>query len=155
MDAKERDDQIGKLAKVMQRTMPPLFRRVVRKNEMLYGGDKTFSKISILVTLKHDGPMPPSVIAERTYYSRQNLTSLTDHLEAEGLAVRVPNPNDRRSTNLEITKAGIEYIHVNGERLKRSLIEEMACLDDPDIESLCTAFDTIERVFQKIATVRN
>jgi DNA-binding MarR family transcriptional regulator len=155
MEQNERNDNIGNLAMAMLRTAPLLYRRMIKKYEMLDGTNLAYPKLVILMTLKREGPIPLSVIAELHSYSRQNLTTLTDHLEADGLVRRSPDVNDRRVTNLELTDAGIRYIRESGMRIKQGLIKELECLDDTDIEALHNSFETIERIYLKISGARN
>jgi DNA-binding MarR family transcriptional regulator len=150
MEQEARNDKIGNLAVAMLKTVPLLHRRVIRKNEMLSGSNMTYPKIGILVTLLREGPLPLSVIAQRHSYSRQNITSLTDHLEKDGLVRRSPDVKDRRVTNLELTDAGKMYIKETGERLKQGLVKELERMDDPEIEELSGSFETIERIYLKI-----
>lgn len=151
MEPKERNEHIGELAVAMLKTVPLLYRRVIRKNEVLSGSDMAYPKIGILVTLKKEGPLPLSVIAERHSYSRQNLTTLTDRLEADGLVKRAPDLADRRVINLEITAAGESYIKENGERIKQALVKELEHMDDAEVEALRRSFETIERYYLRVA----
>lgn len=49
-------------------------------------------------------------LARAAGVSSRNVTGLVDTLERDGLARRVPDPNDRRSVRAEITPAGREWI---------------------------------------------
>lgn len=151
MEQNERNDQIANLAVAMLRTVPLLYRRIIRKNEVLIGTDMAYPKLGILVTLKKEGPLPLSVIAKRHSYSRQNLTTLTDRLEADGLVRRSPDLKDRRVTNLELTDAGRDYIKASGERIKQALVKELERMDDSEITALLNSFVTIERFYIKVA----
>ena len=104
MESTGRKDQIGDLAVAMLQTVPMMYRRIVWKSEVLEGTRGGYPKIGILVTLERKGPLPLSVIAELNNYSRQNLTTLTDNLETDGLVRRVPDAQDRRIINLEIDR---------------------------------------------------
>ena len=50
-----------------------------------------------------DGPLEPSIIAERLLVTTGSMTSLLDNLEKRGLIVRRRHPNDRRKVLIEIT----------------------------------------------------
>jgi len=158
MNREERDEQISSLAVAVLKTVPLLYRRVIRKSEMLAGSNMAYPKIGILWTLKRKGPLPLSKIAEMHSYSRQNLTTLTDRLEADGLVRRAPDLKDRRVTMLELTEEGGMYIVDHGERLKRELVEDLEHMDDDDIEALRASFETIvetiDRVYLKTAGAR-
>jgi DNA-binding MarR family transcriptional regulator len=151
MEQSERYDQIGDLAVAILRTVPLLYRRVIRKDEMLQGISCCYPKTGILVTLMRRGPLPLSTIAKLHSYSRQNLTTLTDRLEADGLVRRVPDAKDRRVINLELTDAGRKHIHERGERLKQELVKELECMDDAEIQALRNSFETIARLYLRVA----
>jgi len=51
-------------------------------------------------------PLTPSEISERTFRSSATMTSILDVLERRGWIRRVPNPEDRRSVLIEISKDG-------------------------------------------------
>lgn len=51
-------------------------------------------------------PLRMTDIANRLILSRGGTTKLVDRLEAKGYAKRLPDPEDRRATVLEITDAG-------------------------------------------------
>jgi len=133
------------------RTVPLLYMRVIRKNEMLEGTNVGYPRIGILVTLMRRGPLPLSTIAKLHSYSRQNLTTLTDRLEADGLVKRVPAAGARRVINLELTDAGRRHIHDHGGRLKQELVKELESMDDAEIEALRNSFETIARLYLKVA----
>ena len=151
MERNERIEQIGDLAGAMMKTVPTLCRRVLRKDEKTDGTNLTYPKIGILMTLVREGPLPLSVIADRHSYSRQNLTTLTDQLESDGLVIRSSDAKDRRVTNLELTDAGINYVAEKRRLTKERLVRELENMDDAEIEALHRSFETIERIYLKIA----
>jgi DNA-binding MarR family transcriptional regulator len=127
---------------------------MVRNNEMLDGTNLAYPKIGVLIALKKNGSMSLSAIAQRLSYSKQNLTTLTGHLEAAGMVRRVPDPKDRRVTNLEITPEGLGYLKEGRERMRQSLIDELESLDDADIEALHAAFETVLETYLRNAEAR-
>lgn len=151
MEQNERNDQIESLAMVMLNTVPLLNRGLIRKHNMLDRTNLPLPKIGILFTLMKEGPLPLSVIAQMHSYSRQNLTTLTDQLEANGLVRRCPSDQDRRVINLQVTEDGERYIIEWSERMKQALVIELECMDDSEIEDLRSSFETIKRIYLKIA----
>ena len=151
MEENERNEQIGDLAEAMMKSVPTLLRRLIRKDEKVDGTNLAFPKIGILMTLVREGPLPLSVIADRHSYSRQNLTTLTDQLEADGLVKRSPDVKDRRVINLDLTDAGIRYVAEKKRLTKDRLVRELENMDDADIEALHHSFETIERIYLKLA----
>jgi DNA-binding MarR family transcriptional regulator len=151
MEPAERKDQISNLSIAILQTVPVMYRRLVRKNEMLEGNNGGYPKMGILTTIQRNGPLPLSAIAQLNSYSRQNLTTLTDRLEADGLVRRVPSASDRRVINLELTDTGREYISAHYKRIAQALMDELAGLDDSNVKVLLTSFENIEKLYLRAA----
>jgi len=69
------------------------------------------TRLGILFMLHHvpDG-VPLGVLAGRMHVSARNVTGLIDHLERDGLVVRVPDPADRRSVLARLTESGHQRV---------------------------------------------
>jgi DNA-binding MarR family transcriptional regulator len=72
-----------------------------------HGLPSSTSLIVLEVLRGEGGPLRPSVVADRCFLSRPALSSLLDTLERRGLISRSTHPEDRRSTLVEITDAGV------------------------------------------------
>jgi len=57
-----------------------------------------------------DGPLSPTVIAERMFVTTASTTSLLDTLEGRGLVTRLPDPSDRRRILVALTDAGRQAV---------------------------------------------
>jgi DNA-binding MarR family transcriptional regulator len=68
-------------------------------------------RLHVLFMLHHmtDG-LPLGVLAAKLLVSPRNVTGLIDHLERDGLVVRVPDPADRRSVGARLTPLGHERV---------------------------------------------
>ena len=66
------------------------------------------SELAALEHLQAAGPMSQKHLAERLSMSPGAITAMVDRLEGRGYAERIPNPKDRRSALVRITKAGLE-----------------------------------------------
>ena len=66
------------------------------------------SELAALEHLQGAGPMTQKHLGERLSMSPGAVTAMIDRLERRGYAERIPNPQDRRSALVRITKAGIE-----------------------------------------------
>jgi len=58
----------------------------------------------------NDGVMTPSEIAEWTQTERHNITTLVRRMTKDGLVETKPDSNDRRITNVFVTKKGREVL---------------------------------------------
>ena len=104
------------------------------------------AKIGLLRHLAEaEGPITLGQLAERLACVKSNVTQLVDRLEADGLARRTPDPEDRRSIRAVITdkgrqmfEAGLQAQHEAERRLARSLTPDeqaqLAALLDRFIE---------------------
>jgi DNA-binding MarR family transcriptional regulator len=66
------------------------------------------SELATLEHLQAAGPMTQKHLGERLSMSPGAITAMVDRLEGRGYAERIPNPKDRRSALVLITKAGLE-----------------------------------------------
>jgi DNA-binding MarR family transcriptional regulator len=66
------------------------------------------SELAALEHLQATGPMTQKRLGERLSISPGAVTAMIDRLESRGHVERTPNPEDRRSALVLITKAGLE-----------------------------------------------
>src|SRR5215203_822651 len=66
------------------------------------------SELAALEHLQAAGPMTHKHLSERLSMSPGAVTAMIDRLESRGYVERIPNPEDRRSALVLITKAGVE-----------------------------------------------
>lgn len=97
-------------------------------------------EFDVIATLRRSGnpyAMTPTDLHEGLMLSSGAMTSRLDRLERKGLIERVPSPNDRRSTLVRLTPAGLALIdkllplHVANEQQALSALtqKEQAQLD--------------------------
>jgi len=78
----------------------------------------TFPLAHALRVLDPDRPRPMRELADELFCDASNVTALADRLEAKGLAVRQPDPGDRRVKALALTP--------EGNRLRERVFEVMS-----------------------------
>ena len=66
------------------------------------------SELAALEHLQDAGPMTQKRLGERLSMSPGAVTAMIDRLESKVYVERIPNPEDRRSALVLITKAGLE-----------------------------------------------
>jgi DNA-binding MarR family transcriptional regulator len=66
------------------------------------------SELAALEHLQAAGSMAHKRLGERLSLSPGAITSMIDRLERRGYVERIPNPEDRRSALVRITKSGLE-----------------------------------------------
>ncbi len=72
----------------------------------------TFARYEALVLLSFSrrGSLPMRLMGDRLQLHPTSITNIVDRLEADGLARRLPHPNDRRTTLVELTDRGEEVV---------------------------------------------
>jgi DNA-binding MarR family transcriptional regulator len=66
------------------------------------------SELAALEHMQAAGPLTQKRLGERLSISPGAVTAMIDRLESRGYVERIPNPEDRRSALVLITKAGVE-----------------------------------------------
>ncbi len=80
-------------------------------------------------------PLPMSELAAALDIDRSNATVLVDHLEAEGLVRRLPDPGDRRTRLVEVTRKG-KAMARKAEAILRTPPPALRAVDEEDLETL-------------------
>jgi DNA-binding MarR family transcriptional regulator len=87
----------------------------------------SLAKLGVLNHLVQAGePLPLGRIAGRIACVKSNVTQLVDRLEADGLVIRISDPNDRRCVRAGITDEGRRRYDVGAQILQR---QEQALLN--------------------------
>jgi DNA-binding MarR family transcriptional regulator len=66
----------------------------------------TYPRMRLLHELAEEGPQIMATLRARLGVSARNITVLVDGLERDGFVKRVPHPQDRRATLVELTDQG-------------------------------------------------
>jgi DNA-binding MarR family transcriptional regulator len=66
----------------------------------------TYPRMRLLHELAEEGPQIMATLRTRLGVSARNITVLVDGLERDGFVKRVPHPQDRRATLVELTDQG-------------------------------------------------
>ena len=64
------------------------------------------SRMGVLWRLRHKESITLGDLAEELDVSPRNITGLIDHLEADGLVERFPDPEDRRAIRVRLAESG-------------------------------------------------
>ena len=98
-EATERDLIVGviQLANLLNRRLAPIF----EKSKIT---PQQWAVLSVLG--ESDGPMTLAGLARKLLVSKQNMTGMVARLEQLGLAERSDDPNDLRSSRVQLTRKG-------------------------------------------------
>src|SRR4051794_13429755 len=100
----------------------------------------------VLSALRRSGEpyeLTPTELARHRMITSGGMTAALDRLEAKGMIVRLPNPNDRRGSLVRLTEQGRELI--DGSMVLHAQVEHLlvAPLDEQDAKEL-------ERLLRKL-----
>jgi len=96
------------------------------------------------------GPVSMSDLANSSFISKPNLTTMVDRLCAEGLVERSADENDRRIVNVALTQKGNDFMARHKAEMTAFIEEKLGLLDDPDLERLKHALDDLSDIVRII-----
>lgn len=111
-----------------------------RVNRHLQDVHLTVSQFGVLEALYHLGPMTPGVLCDKILRSTGNLTLVIDNLEKHRLVARTQNPEDRRSTIIQLTAGGQALIEEVFPHHVATVVQEMVVLtaeEQSQLAALC------------------
>jgi DNA-binding MarR family transcriptional regulator len=97
----------------------------------------------ILLNLKNEGRLSVSDIGRRLVISKPNMTPLIDKLIKVGFTKRIPDENDRRIVNIELTDEGMKYLNERRAKNLEHLKQKLVGLPAEKLDSLVNALDTL------------
>lgn len=91
---------IGFLLRLLEARYDGLYQNLTRQNDI------TPRQFGVLMALYQDGPLTPSVLAERISSDRNTLSEMLKRMTARKLISKKDNAEDRRSIQVQITAKG-------------------------------------------------
>lgn len=121
-------------------TIAALERKIA--NEWNSGNVLGFSKSHILILdfLANEGPKRPSAIAEHLKVTTGGVTVLTTKLLKSGYIEKTQNENDRRASQITITKDGMKVLEQSREQVESLVTNIFGMLSDEEIDWLRQIF---------------
>ena len=123
------------IAHALLETFPAIGRLMSVRMRALGEEEATFMQIGVLMHLR-ETPNTASELAKRRKVSLQSASVLVQGLVERGWLTRVPDPNDRRQSLLEVTPEGLARAEATQEQVT-SMIAEI--LNDLSQEELAAA----------------
>lgn len=106
-----------------------------------------FGMLIELMRQSESGPISPAELARIYGAKSATITGLLDHLERDGLIERVPNPEDRRKINIQLTEAGFAFMDDFLPRHQLMMNRVMKDIPDEDKE---TIISSLSKMYQGI-----
>lgn len=92
------------------------------------------------------GPVSMTDLANSSFISKPNLTTMVDRLCAEGLVARSADVNDRRIVNVALTQKGMNFLLRQKAEVAAFIESRLELLDDSELERLKCALDDITAI---------
>lgn len=108
----------------------------------------TDAQLAVLGTLRLCGTQSLSALAERERVASPTMTSTVNGLAQQGYVVRVPDPDDLRRVNIELTEQGLQVLDETIRQRDEALAHDMVELDfsEEELAVLRQASALIRRV---------
>jgi len=100
----ELEGGIGFLLRLLEARYDELYQNLTRQNDI------TPRQFGVLTALYQQGPLTPSVLAERISCDRNTLSEMLKRMAARKLISKKNNSEDRRSIQVQITAKGEEAL---------------------------------------------
>lgn len=113
------------------------------------GGELTPSQGSALAVIECHGPLTPSELAERERIKRPTATRIIAALQRMGLVTRTPDPADRRSALIDVTREGRDLVGRLRTRKTAYLARRLRAAGPDDLEALERAAAILERLLEE------
>jgi len=107
------------------------------------------TEVGVLYELSEQ-PRRITELAAREAVTQPAITLLVNRLEDRGWVRRGPDPLDGRAVLVEITPRGRETIERLRAEYRALLHEDMAALDDDDIETLARAVEILDGLIDRV-----
>ena len=96
------------------------------------------------------GPRRITELAAEERVTQPAITLLVNRLGERGWVERVPDPSDRRAVLVSLTPAGGEALERLRAEYRALLHEEMASLDDAEVETLASAVEILDKLIARL-----
>ena len=118
--------------------------RMLRREDQASG--ISAPRLSALSVIVFAGPMSLAELAEAEQVRAPTMSRLVDALVRAGLAIREPDPVNRRMVRIEATAEGAKLLEAGRQRRLRALTARLRRLAESEQRALGRAVELLERV---------
>ncbi|MGO9886944.1 MAG: MarR family winged helix-turn-helix transcriptional regulator [Solirubrobacteraceae bacterium] len=108
------------------------------------------TEVGVLRTLS-DGPRRITELATEERVTQPAITLLVNRLQERGWVRRIPDPSDGRAVLVSLTSVGEETFEQLRAEYRALLHEEMAMLDDAEVETLAAAVEILDKLIARLS----
>jgi DNA-binding MarR family transcriptional regulator len=120
--------------------------RLARRLRQESLGELTPSQRSVLATLERNGPLRMSDLAAIERVTPPSMTGIVGRLEDKQFVERVPNPDDARSTVVQITPIALGILAETRKKRTAFLASRLGRMSDTEISLLSQAATLLDRL---------
>lgn len=139
------DARIGEMAARLHSSSVRLLRLARREEEGAAIGGPRLSALTFVAT---SGPASLAALAAAEQVRAPTMTRVVDSLVADGLALREPDPNDRRAVRISATQAGRRLIEAGRTGRAGAVAARLAQLADSERRALYRGVELMERILR-------
>lgn len=104
-----------------------------------------------VLRLLHERPRRITELAAEEHVTQPAITLLVNRLVERGWVQRGPDPSDRRAVLVSLTQTGEQTFAQLRAEYRALLHEEMATLDDDEVETLAAAVQVLDKVIDRLS----
>ena len=108
------------------------------------------TEVGVLRNLR-EGPRRITELATEERVTQPAITLLVNRLEERGWVKRVPDPGDGRAVLVSLTPVGEDVFERLRAEYRALLHDEMAMLDDTEVEALAAAVQILDRLIARLS----
>lgn len=120
--------------------------RLARRLRQEADAGLTPSLLSALAVIDHHGPLTLGALAEHERLAPPSVTKIVTRLEADGLVVRTPDPDDRRVCRVSTSPQGDALMAESRRRKTAWLTDRIRGLDPDQRRRLADALDVLDEL---------
>jgi DNA-binding MarR family transcriptional regulator len=144
-DSIVRGRQLDEIAEALPQRVSTLLRLFLSRAQV----PVTRTEAAVLATLE-SGPERIGELARQEGVTQPAITLLVNRLERRGWVTREADPGDGRVVLVAITPAGRDLFAGVRAQYRALVHEEMASLDDGDVETLAQAIDILDHLIARL-----
>jgi DNA-binding MarR family transcriptional regulator len=144
--AARRSSQLDEIAEALPQRSSALSRLFLTRSTVCVSR----TEVGVLRTL-NDGPRRITELAAEERVTQPAITLLVNRLEERGWVKRVPDLSDGRAVLVSLTPKGEETFAQLRAEYRALLHEEMAMLDDGEVETLAAAVEILDQLIARLS----
>ncbi len=144
------DEEMSDRAAEMMIRILLFYRELFKKGKLMKLTGIQEAEFRLIHRLYYESPMSMSTLGGQLYISRPHMTTLIDRLIENGMVERLPDPDDRRVINVNITQKGRESLEGACKALKKSFKSQVSSLEFSDLEIICSSAERLLSVLSRL-----